>query len=439
LYRNYQSMITEQMNKIIAFGLLNACDKMYIGISYPTPKAVVNVLRNRKLRQSDRIKFERLKGFMLPKLILPPEISNNHPKVTISYYERNHEETDTLRWVRDYCKTNPDDYVFYFHTKGITKQSAGTEDWRRYMEYFVIENWQDCVLKLDEGFDCCGVLWNRNVASGFRPHFSGGMWWATAKYINKLNHRLLETSNRYDRELWIGSNPTVNCYEFHNSRMNDISSLAAETSHYTHTYPRSNYEKKPELPKDSLIALNVEDGFYLTDKGKIHGYLDIYEELFRPLKDKEITIFEVGYQYGGSCRLWEKYFPNAQIRAVDITAKHTKEEIAVAGYYNLQVKIKKGKRVKLEIKDIMALTEDYFKDFSIDIAIDDGSHKLEDQIYFINLVYPFIKKGGLLIVEDVQDIDQSLPAFMGTNKLMEVIDRRTEIGINDEILIIFKK
>jgi len=187
------------------------------------------------------------------------------------------------------------------------------------------------------------------------------------------------------------------------------------------------------------MQLNTENGKFLTDKGSIHSYLVDYENLFIPLKNEKINIFEVGYLYGGSCRLWEKYFPNAQIRSIDITTEFPPEWVASIQATNRVTSVTVSDRVKMEIKDIYELTQEYFKDFIPDIVIDDGSHNLEDQIFIINLIYPILKKGGLLIIEDVQDIDNQRHKFKKTGFEFYTIDKRKETGRYDEVLLIFKK
>lgn len=38
--------------------------------------------------------------------------------------------------------------------------------------------------------------------------------------------------------------------------------------------------------------------YYPTDKGKEHSYLDVYNELFLPLRDKNINLIEIGIYMG---------------------------------------------------------------------------------------------------------------------------------------------
>jgi len=176
----------------------------------------------------------------------------------------------------------------------------------------------------------------------------------------------------------------------------------------------------------TLTELNKReiDGFFLTDKGWTHNYLPAYEKLFLPFKEAKINIFEVGYQHGGSALLWEKYFPNAKIRTIDID--HCVPFPPVG-------------RITLELKDIRKTTSKYFDDFPPTIAIDDGTHLLEDQIHFIRTVYPVLKPGGLLIVEDIQNIEMQKVVFESLGIPFEVFDLRHIANRYDDVFILYRK
>jgi hypothetical protein len=158
---------------------------------------------------------------------------------------------------------------------------------------------------------------------------------------------------------------------------------------------------------------------YNTDKGTSHTYLETYEELFRPYKDKEIKLVEVGIYGGGSLRLWEDYFTKALIMGVDITS-----------FYMGDFKPRTD-RVITHIQDIKEMQSEDFKGFSI--AIDDGSHRLEDQLYFVKLMLPVVK--GFIIVEDIQRQDY-IQKFKELGEC-EVVDLRHQ-GHHDNVLIIYR-
>lgn len=227
---HYMDMIIEQFRRINnhPHDLLKSCDKMYIGVvDSKTKKPPWGVEWINKT----------FKGISSSKNPEP------NPKVEIVVYPGNRELRDTLTWIKNHAAKNPEDYILFFHTKGITHQNQAVTDWRRYMEYFVLDKWRDCIQKLDEGYDCCGVLWNKHTPIGEFPHFSGAFYWATAKYINTLNHDYIDSEWRYHMEFWIGSNLNAKVFEFHNSGYNTTERLESGQGHYHLPYPEKNYKK----------------------------------------------------------------------------------------------------------------------------------------------------------------------------------------------------
>jgi len=171
---------------------------------------------------------------------------------------------------------------------------------------------------------------------------------------------------------------------------------------------------------------------YPTDKEYAHKYLDVYDKLFAPIQNKKINIFECGYGDGGSCKLWEDYFPKASIRSIDIEKR---DYVWSAGGKDFPVH---SNRVRLDYIDLHDLPGSYFDDFRLDIAIDDGSHVIADQIVFINTVWPVLKEGGLMIIEDVHDIENNKVIFDVLDIPFEVVDLRG-IGVYCSVLLIFRK
>jgi hypothetical protein len=170
-----------------------------------------------------------------------------------------------------------------------------------------------------------------------------------------------------------------------------------------------------------------------------HNYDVVYEVLFKEFQDKEINIFEVGYFQGGSCRLWLDYFKKAKVRCIDIDPRKGDKD---------NPSLIRDNRFKLDIINANDLTPEYFEGFIPDIAIDDGSHLIEDQIRFIKLMYSIMKPGSLIIVEDVQNIDNVRPMLRELDIPMSIVDLRkgitdvtgTEKTTNDDdVLIIIKK
>jgi hypothetical protein len=176
----------------------------------------------------------------------------------------------------------------------------------------------------------------------------------------------------------------------------------------------------------TLTELFNTEGYikYPTDKETIHSYLPIYDDLFYKFQDQPINILEVGIQFGYSIQLWKEYFVNAnKIFGYDIAD---------------QTKIFPEGAIK-RIKDANTISLDEFKDTPLSIAIDDGSHSSSDQLNFIKNIYPQLIEGGLLIIEDVQDVDNQKKSFDLLNIPYTIIDLRNIKKRYDDVLLIFRK
>jgi len=126
-----------------------------------------------------------------------------------------------------------------------------------------------------------------------------------------------------------------------------------------------------------------------TDKGPLgHNYTPYYDMFFAPLRDKPITLFEIGVWEGASLKMWEEYFHNAEIVGADL---HNKT-------------IYETDRIKTIIMDQSSENHLFSAQFayanSTDIIIDDGSHKAEDQILSFETLFPDLRPGGMYCVED---------------------------------------
>lgn len=154
-------------------------------------------------------------------------------------------ETPTLINIKQTSDYSEEEfYALYIHQKGVRHMNTSSvHAWRRYMQYFNIERWRDCVARLDEGYDCVGVDWRDDPWK----HFSGNFWWARSSYIKKLpswrrpkhvgyqrqfGHIVYDPYEDYrmENELWIGlSNPKW------------FSMHEANTPHYQVAYPPEKY------------------------------------------------------------------------------------------------------------------------------------------------------------------------------------------------------
>ena len=125
---------------------------------------------------------------------------------------------------------------------------------------------------------------------------------------------------------------------------------------------------------------------------KWESYLDYYNEIFMPLKNKDISLLEIGIQNGGSLQTYLNFFKNAElIVGCDIDDK----------CHNLNYD---DKRIKVVVGNINS-NETYSKISSLinqfDILIDDGSHISSDIIISFIKYFPIVKPGGIYVIEDI--------------------------------------
>ena len=121
---------------------------------------------------------------------------------------------------------------------------------------------------------------------------------------------------------------------------------------------------------------------------KMMGYINIYNQYFNAIKDKNLNIFEIGVETGESLRMLSDYFNKSNIIGLDIENKE----------YNIdRVEIFCGDQSD---KNILNKIVEKYKTF--DVIIDDGSHKNEDVKNSFNYLFPYLKYGGLYIIEDLQ-------------------------------------
>ena len=154
---------------------------------------------------------------------------------------------------------------------------------------------------------------------------------------------------------------------------------------------------------------------------KWSNYGDIYDRHFSPFRDQKINILEIGVLRGGSMRMWEKYFPKANIFGVDINEECQQFE---------------SDRTKIFIgdqSDVSFLRNVKAKIPKIDILIDDGSHRAKDQKTTFEEMYYHVRKPGVYLIEDVElnywpSKDKDSPDNFMThmkNKIDEMNIRRT--------------
>jgi hypothetical protein len=118
-----------------------------------------------------------------------------------------------------------DGYILYAHTKGSHSQQYPNIPWRETMTKYNVLNWNDCINKINEGYDATGIYWMNSLGAehiGHNNFYAGTFWWTTLDFIKKLPPPNYE--HRHRAEGWIGLNP-INAFCFKNGEPKDYEEL----------------------------------------------------------------------------------------------------------------------------------------------------------------------------------------------------------------------
>jgi hypothetical protein len=197
---NWAQIYPEQWTKLQTSGLYAATDRLHVTVCGPCDAAALRVEAGEAGEREPWRVGDGVVGRAL----------RDDPKVVLaSYADREVFEFPALAWLRHLAETEREPFrAYYLHTKGAsTADREGRNPaywWGEYMAHYVVFRWRDCVLKLAEGFDTCGVEWRREPEA----HYSGNFWWATSAYVRRLpdvpSYWRVNPHDRIRAEMWLG-------------------------------------------------------------------------------------------------------------------------------------------------------------------------------------------------------------------------------------------
>lgn len=154
----------------------------------------------------------------------------------------------------------------------------------------------------------------------------------------------------------------------------------------------------PEVENPLLRYLVDHPGGRVVDKWS--HYFDIYHRHFARFRGLPVTIIEIGIFNGGSLRMWRDYFgPDSLVVGVDVNP-----DCAAFAEPGIEIVIgDQGDRGFLhELRDRFP---------SPSILIDDGGHRMEQQIATFEELYANLDANGVYLCEDTHT--SYMPAFGG--------------------------
>lgn len=186
---------------------------------------------------------------------------------------------------------------------------------------------------------------------------------------------------------------------------------------------------------------------YGSDKDR-NGYAQLYHILFDRIKDQPITMLEIGigtmipgvhssmvgysldnYKPGGSLRAWRDYFSQGRIIGADIQPDTQ---------FSDEPRIETYLCNSTDAGDVVKFMNSLGEDFKFDIVLDDGDHRDLSQFETLRNFYPYLKEGGIYIIEDIYPSSKltQCPALVSCACNH---DPYCFIGLKNNICCIYKK
>lgn len=174
------------------------------------------------------------------------------------------------------------------------------------------------------------------------------------------------------------------------------------------------------------LTLNQICSLYATDKNILHCYVDkVYEGLFKGIRHSARNVMEIGLENGASVLMWREYFPNAIITGLNDKPCP---------------QVEKRERVRLVVGDAYKYETADLVPSGFDVIIDDGPHTLESMTFVIQEYLPKLSRGGVLVIEDIQDFNWTniLRRKVPEGYATETYDLRMVRNRYDDILMVIK-
>lgn len=179
--------------------------------------------------------------------------------------------------------------------------------------------------------------------------------------------------------------------------------------------------------QETLNNLRKELNRDLTDKDNPHNYIKIYEEEMNIKED--VSILEIGVSAGGSLIMWDSYFKNSKVVGIDLYPDY---EGAVPDGIDYDVHV-------IDSTDKLKCDK-LFIDNTFDYIVDDGSHKIYDQIKTFDNYYPKLKPTGKYFIEDIEVFENiKIMENHLRNHDYKFYDLRHINGRGDDILFVITK
>ena len=172
-----------------------------------------------------------------------------------------------------------------------------------------------------------------------------------------------------------------------------------------------DYREHRRLQQQKTAPMKISEAFTYcgSDKNTVHHYGPFYDGLIETLKPR--TVLEVGVHKGASLRAW----------------RHVGYPVEAIGIDRQRVD---GVAMVVATAPDFAPVLTQLEGRKFDLIIDDGSHRLTDQLAAVDQLGQMLEPGGYFCVEDLQG-QAAIDAFRMRG--WSFYDRR-ELGRYDDII-----
>jgi hypothetical protein len=376
LMPGWREIVQEQLWKLHASGLYERTQRIFVGL--------VGSLRNEFDLEDAKL-----------------EVVAWNPELLVG-------ESPTLEYLDRFCR-GQECLAYYIHTKGVSRDSDTTRDWRHLMEYFVIARHEDCLRRLAT-HDACGVNWHTHPL----PHFSGNFWWTKSSYVrtlptvqehadtcSKLSLRDTVVPSWWSCEFWIGANPRAQIAILHESGVN----------HYEVPYPRSRYS--------DVRNIAVTSAYYPQTAWR--GLENRFQELLEPI-GRIRTIVEIGVEFGFSVFCLAAAAPQATVVGIDPyqsldTSEHARlmqlGRQGTIGSNEAEAWVRQHLPEFGNILLIRARGEEIARCMSgqVDVVHIDAVHTYADVAKEFEAWEPLVRPGGCILFHDTESFPDDVGRF----------------------------
>ena len=371
---------------------------------------------------------------------------NKYNKIQlINVFSENVYEYPGIKTVYELSSLNEDEYILYFHSKGMLSNQHST---RRILFEYTIKNYEIILEEMEKNIDI--------DTSSIIPCTNGfgyfNFFWARSSFINKYCSKPEPTTEymkheRFTWEMWLGNHyanknfiktysPLI-CYNqvydeigacvlmdlLHNNKANELLTFKDPIIFETMMNKYKNHMFKFQTNKIYKETNNI--------------YFKLYDNLFLPIRKLAKHVLEIGKIYEGNIKLLRDFIPNAYIYGVQSYELNFK---------NSQIKNDHNIRLfeNTDGYDIAFIKNTFHNSNNrFDLMIHACHDTLEQNIDILNKYIPLLSDIGILIIEGIKDKNwhNILIANIAVdlNKYIKIYDMRENNNSPHDILFVINK